>query len=165
MAPLSHSMSAPTFSHNSFSNTTYSYSYSPLFQSSTPTPNAAQVTSREDIQRLVFSGAQSTPNSLVTKSKESNNDLIDLIDAIESKDVLQLFDPLLIDLNAENNNLNFSNNFELDSESSANDDAETSPEEILPVSFNHLISGLNMLLKTSDKNWQFRVFSPKKAIL
>ena len=123
IGPLSHSLSAPTFSNNCFSNTTYSYSYA--FQSTTP-----NVTTREDIQRLVTNGRHSVQNNLVTKTKESNNDLIDLIDAIESKDVLQLFDPLLI----ENNNLNFSNNFELDSESSANDDSETPSEEPLSVS-------------------------------
>ena len=138
LLPLSHSMSAPTFSMNSFTNTTYSYSYSPVIQAMTrPNSSATTVTTAENLQKLVTNSKQMAHKILVNKnsSKASNNDLIDLIDT-ENKDVLQLFDPLLaINLNnsennSVNNNLNFSNNFELDSDSSVNDEIDKSAEDV-----------------------------------
>lgn len=130
LPPLSHSLSVP-----SFSNTTYSYSYSPVFPAMTSNPtNATTITTGDDLQKLVTNGQQMAHNLLVNKSsnKVSNNDLIDLIDT-ESKDVLQLFDPLLLNVNdcqmsSDDNNLNFSNNFELDSDSSVNDETDKTEE-------------------------------------
>ena len=103
----------------------------------TSNPSAKAITG-EDLQKLVTNGKQMAHNILVNKTsnKASNNDLIDLID--ENKDVLQLFDPLLMDLNlnpSQNNNLNFSNNFELDSDSntsSVNDEVDKSTEDLSP---------------------------------
>jgi hypothetical protein len=110
MTPLSHSLSAPTFSSNAFSN----YSYSPVFPAMTS--NATQnATTAEDIQRLTNGNPKTHPN-VVRDSKAKNNDLIDLVDIEEGKSVIEMFDPLSCQ---ESNDLNFSNNFVLDSESSA----------------------------------------------
>ncbi|CAG2116340.1 unnamed protein product, partial [Medioppia subpectinata] len=135
MTPLSHSLSAPSFSANAFSNTTYSYSYSPVFQSMTSNATT-NVATTEDIKRLVTNGNQKNSSTIVSsrESKANNSDLIDLVDN-EGQDILEMFDPLS---RQENNDLNFSNNFELDSESSAQETNKPEAESLTKTETNEI---------------------------
>ncbi|XP_054153731.1 phosphatidylinositol 4-phosphate 3-kinase C2 domain-containing subunit alpha-like [Oppia nitens] len=116
---LSHSLSAPTFSSNGFSNTTYNYSFVTNDSKQTMTSNS---TTFEDIKKLVTNGNSNVYQTLVSSdSKSKSKDLIDLNDN-ENKNVLQLFDPLSLRDENNENELNFSNNFELDETDNTDND-------------------------------------------
>ncbi|CAG2104915.1 unnamed protein product, partial [Medioppia subpectinata] len=161
MTPLSHSLSAPSFSANAFSNTTYSYSYSPVFQSMTSNATT-NVATTEDIKRLVTNGNQKNSSTIVSsrESKANNSDLIDLVDN-EGQDILEMFDPLS---RQENNDLNFSNNFELDSESSAQETNKPEAESIMKTETNEIKAEeqpKELIPNSNDIHQPFRVVSRK----